>query len=404
MRVLLSTIGSRGELQPVAALASRLRALGHDVLVCAPPNFRAWLAGMGIPAIPLGPSIRPAPGTPPRWDLSTPDGRRHAAEDAVATQFATLPGAAEDRDILLGCGLVQVAAHSVAELLGIGYVHAEFCPASLPSPHHPPAPWPGWPRDETGTNARRWAADAQRWNDVWGPALNDHRASLGLPAVDDVRGHVLTGRPWLAADPTLSPWPGDTPVFQTGAWTLPDDRPLPAGLATFLDAGDPPVYFGLGSYAGPGGEVSRAMVTAARALGRRSVISSGWAELPLPDDGDDCFLVGEANHQALFRRVAAVVHHGGAGTTTTAARAGATQVVIPQQYDQFYWAERVNQLGIGAAHRPGTPTAESLTDTLTFALEPDVAGRARAVATAMGDDGTRTAASGLLDHFTSAGR
>jgi UDP:flavonoid glycosyltransferase YjiC (YdhE family) len=73
------------------------------------------------------------------------------------------------------------------------------------------------------------------------------------------------------------------------------------------------------------------------------------------DDRDDCFAVGEVNQQALFGRVAAVVHHGGAGTTTTSTRAGAPQVVVPQWADQPYWASRVADLGLGAAHGVHAP-------------------------------------------------
>ena len=61
---------------------------------------------------------------------------------------------------------------------------------------------------------------------------------------------MLGDRPWLAADPTLGPWPDpeDDTVLQTGAWILPDDRPLSRELETFLDESrDPPIYFGFGS-------------------------------------------------------------------------------------------------------------------------------------------------------------
>ncbi|MEV0087192.1 glycosyltransferase [Saccharopolyspora sp. NPDC050642] len=320
-------------------------------------------------------------------------------------QFATLPDAARGCDVVVGCGAVQVAVRSVAELLEIGYVHAEFCPAALPSPHHEPAPWPGWPQDETGGNRELWMVDAQRWNDAWGAALNAHRAAAGLAPVEDVRSHVLTDRAWLAADPALAPWPqpDDPEVIQTGAWILPDERPLPAELESFLDAGEPPVYFGLGSYSGsdrmsPTGEtVGQVMVAAARALGRRAIISSGWADLTPPDDGTDCILVGDTNHHALFGRVAAVVHHGGAGTSTAVARAGVPQVLLPQQYDQHYWAGRVDQLGIGIAHPQRMLTTDSLTAALSRALEPDFADRARSLATSIRSDGTRTAARHLMD-------
>lgn len=111
-------------------------------------------------------------------------------------------------------------------------------------------------------------------------------------------------------------------------------------------------------------------IEAIRAQGRRALVSHGWADLALIDDRDDCFAVGEVNQQALFGRVAAVVHHGGAGTTTTAAPAGAPQVVVPQAVDQPYWAGRVAELGIGAAHDGPTPTTECLSDALRTALTP----------------------------------
>jgi vancomycin aglycone glucosyltransferase len=116
----------------------------------------------------------------------------------------------------------------------------------------------------------------------------------------------------------------------------------------------------------------------------------------LPDDGSDCLSIGKVNVQALFRRVAAVVHHGGAGTTTAAALAGAPQVVVPQIYDQHYWAKRVQELGIGTAHAPGGPTADSLTEALSYALRPEVAARAVAVASSVRTDGAEVAARRLM--------
>lgn len=220
---------------------------------------------------------------------------------------------------------------------------------------------------------------------------------LGLAPVRDVRRHVHTDRPWLAADRTLAPLPDDDDgiVTQTDAWIVPDDRPLSTELEAFLAAGDPPIHLGLGSVAVPEG-LSRAAIEAARALGFRMIVQRGWADLLPADDAPDCLSIDEVNHQALFRRVAAVVHHGGAGTTTTAARAGAPQVVVPRHYDQFYWAARVRELGIGVQHA-GTPTTESLTGALRSALTPERGDRARVVATEVRTDGARAAAQRLCD-------
>ncbi|MBK5255778.1 MAG: hypothetical protein JJE39_07085 [Vicinamibacteria bacterium] len=142
----------------------------------------------------------------------------------------------------------------------------------------------------------------------------------GSLPVTDVRGHILTDAPWLAADTALGPWPDPTHV-SAGRLDPPDERPLPPSVEAFLDAGEPPVYFGCGSIRAPQ-DLSRSMIEAARALGRRAILFRGWADLSLIDNAADCIAVGEINQQALFKRAAAVVHHGGAGTTTTATHAG----------------------------------------------------------------------------------
>jgi vancomycin aglycone glucosyltransferase len=242
-----------------------------------------------------------------------------------------------------------------------------------------------------------WEIDAERVNALYQEPLNAQRTAIGLPPVDNVRDHVFTDQPWLAADPVLSPWPGSPhlDVVQTGAWILPDDRPLPAELEAFLDAGKPPVYVGFSSVRAPEG-VAKVAIEAIRSRGHRVLMSRGWADLELIDERDDCLSVGEVNHQALFGRVAAVVHHGGAGTTTTVSRAGTPQVVVPQFADQPYWAGRVAALGIGAAHNGPTPTVESLSAALDVALGDRTRRRAAEVAGMIRTDGATVAAKMLV--------
>jgi vancomycin aglycone glucosyltransferase len=143
-------------------------------------------------------------------------------------------------------------------------------------------------------------------------------------------------------------------------------------------------------------DLGQVMVQTARALGRRAIVSRGWADLSLTENDPDCLAIGEANLQALFGRVAAVVHHGGAGTTAVAALAGTPQVIVPQIYDQHYWAGRIHDLGIGTAHAPGTPTTDSLTSALEHTLQPEVAARARSIASAVRRDGALVAAQRLM--------
>jgi vancomycin aglycone glucosyltransferase len=400
MRVLLSTWGSRGDVEPMMGFAVALRAQGVDVRMCAPPDFAEHLARIDVPMVAAGKSVRDlvhgakASGVKP----STPADAPRVAAELVASQFETVAPAAHGCDALVATGLMPAGLRSIAETLGIPYVCVAFMPGVLPSPHQTPLSRPGKPFPPDADNRTMWEVDAERVQALYGAPLNAHRASLGLPPVDNVRDHVHGDQPWLACDPMLGPWPGspDFDVVQTGAWILPDERPLPPDLEAFLEAGTPPVYAGFSSVRAPE-DAARVAVEAIRAQGRRVLLSRGWADLELMDERDDCFAVGEVNHQKLFGRVAAVVHHGGAGTTTTAARAGAPQVVVPQIADQPYWAGRVADLGIGAAHDGPNPTSESLSAALETALAPGVRARAADVAGVIRTDGATMAAKLLID-------
>ncbi|WP_263169816.1 glycosyltransferase [Streptomyces sp. SCSIO ZS0520] len=400
MRVLLTSWGSRGDVEPLAGLAVALRELGAEARVAAPPDeeFRVLLERAGVPLVPLGPTVASVVARP---KPPTPEDAFRLAPELVDARVATLLPAAEGCDAIVATGLMPAGVREVAEKLGIRYELACFQVMGLPSRHHPPGARPGKqsPADETD-NRVLWRQDAERVDALYGAAVARHREELGLPPVDNVRDHVLGDRPLLAADPVLCPL-GDLPdvdVAQTGAWILPDERPLPDGLEEFLDAGEPPVYVGFGSMAAYAPkDIARVATEASRALGRRVLLARGWAGLSAIDGAKDCFVVGDVNQQALFPRVAAIVHHGGAGTTTAASRSGTPQVVVPRIADQPYWAKRVTTLGIGTAHHDPEPTADSLSAALTGALDPAVRDRARSVAGTISGEGARVAAKLLLD-------
>ncbi|UWE10162.1 glycosyltransferase [Actinacidiphila bryophytorum] len=402
MRVLLSTYGSRGDVEPLAALAARLREHGAHVRICVSPDevFTELLGRVDVEVVTVG---------KPKVALSEPSQESQAAQRAaeLAAQYDTVVAAAEGCDVLLATGLAHFSSRSAAEKLGIPYVYATFSPLILRTHHQPPPlllPGQTHPPGVTDNRAL-WDLHAQTLHSLYGEELNNHRASVGLPPVENAYDFAFTDRPWLASDPVLGPWPQtpDLDVVHTGAWIQPDERPLADDLLAFLDGGTPPVFVSFGSTQEVAADAAKVSIEAIRAHGRRAIVGRGWAELARIDDGADCFVVGEANLQGLFRRVAAVMHHGGAGTTTIAAQAGAPQVVVPQAVDNPYWAGRVAALGIGAAHDGPTPTTESLTAALATALSPQALARARAVAGSMHTDGAEVGAKLLLDTAGGAG-
>lgn len=371
MRVLLATYGTRGDVEPVVALALQVRALGAEVRVCAPPDeeFVQLLARADVPMVPFGKSWSSWAKGP-----STAEERVENADEFVSGHIAAtydiLVDAAQGSDVLLATGMLHFVAQSVAEKMAIPHRFVVFSPG-LNSPER----------------------DARV-----GAPINAHRASIGLPPVEEIRQFLFSDQLWMAADPILASGqdPDDADIVRTAAWILPDERSLPPELMAFLNAGAPPVYVGFGSMRVTQDSAS-ATLEAIRAQGHRVLVGRGGADLAAIDNEDDCLVVGEVNQQALFPRVAAVVHHGGAGTTTAAARAGAPQVVVPQAADQPHWASRVAQLGIGAAHEGPAPAFESLSAALRTALTPETRARAAAVAGRIRTEGAAVAAKLLLD-------
>jgi UDP:flavonoid glycosyltransferase YjiC (YdhE family) len=151
--------------------------------------------------------------------------------------------------------------------------------------------------------------------------------------------------------PSVVPRPADwRPGLEVvGYWwpaASPGWRPSPL-LVDFLDAGPPPVYVGFGSMVG-GDDRFRTLVTAAlRRAGVRGVIQvDDGAEQPVRAVSADVITIGEAPHDWLFPRMAALVHHAGCGTTAAGLRAGVPAVPIPMMADQPFWAARLAVLGV----------------------------------------------------------
>jgi vancomycin aglycone glucosyltransferase len=172
MRVLLSTIGSRADVQPVVALTLQLRELGQEVRVCAPPTSvmdrrpRDPLRSHRTRVAPYSETQPISYAGPP-----SPEQRRQMVEGGVTDQFETIPAPAEGCDVIVAATALQIAARSVAEQRGIGCVYAsQLQPDSPgPPPHHPPpvlAMLGEAPADERSTTVCSGLADAERLNDI----------------------------------------------------------------------------------------------------------------------------------------------------------------------------------------------------------------------------------------------
>jgi len=370
MRILLAPHGTRGDVQPMLALADALAHRGHAVRFLVPANFTGWIAARGFEAhsnrIDVEQLLR-APGT----DFHSFRWQAHYLSEVLTPRlFESVAEVSEEIDLIVGAG-VQTAGPSIAEWRGAAYCNVAFCPCAVPNRESPP------PTVKTQTlpkwaNSLLWQIGIPVSNLLLRRSINDGRARLGLGPIDNVLEH-FAGNTIVAADRDIAPMGSDAPpgTVQTDAWFDDVQAPMSSRVEEFLRLDPPPVYIGFGSMiASDAAALARDAIIASRAVGRRAVVAGGWAKLDryLPDDEDVCVVDSLPHHLAL-PHVGAAVHHGGAGTTTAAARAAVPQIVLPHSLDQFYWAHRVEALNLGP---PGLPVeivnAEILTARISAAL------------------------------------
>jgi UDP:flavonoid glycosyltransferase YjiC (YdhE family) len=351
LQVVLASVGTRGDVQPMVAVALALAARGHQPLLMAPPDFETWVSSFGLAFRPLGPDMREFIANQPQM-LSGNAWRSYRAirnfyADETPRQAARLIDACRGADALLWAGGV-LCAPAVAEHLRLPALGLLYSTSSVPSSCHPPPTStrhgrPAW------VNRLKWTLLGALLADPIGRPLNRQRRALGLPALS-LRRQISDGPALaLACDPVVLPpdpaWADRIPSI--GFIFLDDPTPLDAELEAWLDAGPAPVYIGFGSMSGAGpARVEGLVVEAMRKVGLRALVGTGWgglSGLALPSGWRR---VGDVAHARLFPRMAVVVHHGGAGTTASALRSGVPQVVLPLILDQYHHAHRLHLAGL----------------------------------------------------------
>ncbi len=380
--IALLSYGSRGDVQPYAALARALRHVGHQVLLVAPPNFASLAGDYEVPFAGTGADLEahlagrikalPQSGNVVRNLRALRDELRSLIDDGARDTWRAIQGAA----LVIGVG---PASASMAEKLGVPFIEAMLQPLTptraFPSPV-------AAPRLKLGGGVNRLthlAFEQVFWQLFRGNTNGVRTRILGLPAypftgpLRSLREHGLLRL--YAYSPRVVPRPDDWPAHHwvTGYWFLP---PPPAWepsaeLSAFLAAGPPPVYIGFGSMMGRNPQKMTALVTEALSRsGQRGVLARGWGALDSSMLSPECVcFVDNIPHDWLFPRMAAIVHHGGAGTTGAALRSGVPSVVVPFGFDQTFWGERTTALGVGPSPIPRrTLTASALASAIERAV------------------------------------
>jgi UDP:flavonoid glycosyltransferase YjiC (YdhE family) len=349
MKIVLVTVGSRGDVQPMLALSLALQKEGHNVLLVGPPEKAEWAGEYECPFHPLGNNLTAFIDSMSRVHTTG------AALGFVAymykemmAQFDVLPQIITGADLVVGASLT-FALSSVSEHLGIPYRFIAFCPQILPSGYHP---FPAFKTQKLPQWYNRMTWWFRRNIDRFGLTrmLNKRRRNLGLKPVKDAWVNVLGTHVITASDKEIVKIPEDLEIqaTQTGYLHFHQAEVHDSALERFLESGPPPLYAGFGSMPKPDQTKNVAtIVEAARMASQRVVINKFWDEPSEYTDAEDVFFIKGYPHLDLFPRMSAVIHHGGAGTTATTAISGVPQIIVPHILDQYYWGYHIFQSGLG---------------------------------------------------------
>ncbi len=351
MKIIFCAIGSRGDVQPMIALAIMAKAKGHDAILCAPPNYKKWVEENGIKFKPIGVDYKEYAAEHPDNISGNPwvvyKGVKQFFARHLSQQFNELAEAANGSDVLVFAGMA-FAAPSVAELLKIPAISIVYSTCMIPSRIHPPALMP-LQTLPTWLNKLCWWGNEVAANTVLNSALNLSRQAHGMSPTKFSRQFYNETPFIVAADAELLPmdpaWGGRHSFANFILFS--DKTSLAPDLEEWLDQGEPPIYIGFGSMQGHGiDRVARILIDALTELNMRCLIASGWSNLDNFNLPDNWKIIKDAPHEKLFPRVRVIVHHGGSGTMARALKAGVSQVIVPLLLDQFYHAHKLHKAGL----------------------------------------------------------
>jgi vancomycin aglycone glucosyltransferase len=329
MRIILGSAGRRSDLAFFFALGRRLQDRHHTVTMVVPEKYRSEIMKMELRMVTCGRNFDEyLEGN--SEDTSTEFVKALASQ--IASQFVALRDALREADVLVADTFLIPAA-SMAEKVGLPYFQLIQSPLIV----EPGAfPFIGIPDEKVNgiLGKRRHDSLRKEWQEKIGSILNREREFSHLKPVPDVYQHLMSaGRHLIAVDPEISetkPASNQTVVgYYNADSNTSNDIP-----SIFLDKLPIPIL-----------ERQSFLTSVCEAMegsGYRIVVASDSY-----NSNEKCVMIDPEQHLDSLTQSAAVIHQGSGGIAMTSARAGVPQVVVPYLVENFFWAERIESLGLG---------------------------------------------------------
>lgn len=363
MKILLASLGTRGDMEPFLAVGELLQTRGHEIVCLMPEQFRDLAEESGFRFLSLGTEFIAM--------LDSKDGKialggsgstlqkivaytklvrtyKSISRQLLQRQHDAIEAEKPDR-------LVHHAKIMYPLLWGLSHPNKTVLLSPVPYIVHPV-------REHSHV----------MFNSNLGPFLN--KATYALARRGLVRTVVKAAKTLgissvgtkqitnalehncaiYAISPTLFPhpayWPENLHVLgyhernKAVAWQAD------AALRSFLQRHPKFLLVTFGSMSNPEPDKKTAIVlTALQDLRIPAIINTAGGGLLKPDGfaSDSIYFVDRIPYDYIFPKTYAVVHHGGSGTTHMALKNGCASLIVPHIIDQYLWNTIASQKGVG---------------------------------------------------------
>ena len=384
-RIVLTTWGSYGDINPYMGLALALKARGHEPILAAPGYYRDLADGEGVAFHAVRPEIDPRnseivarvmhPRKGPEVIL------RELMLPSVEDAYEDLQQAVSGADLLVSHP-ITFAAPVLAHKTGMPWISSVLAPISFFSAHDFPVlpfapflkglerlgPW-------VGPLLRRVAQHSSR---NWSAPVYSFRSKLGLPRGGDPiyegqhSPHLVLGLfPGVLAKPQPD-WPANVRVTGRIPFDAAHGKSLSPEMEEFLANGPAPIVFTLGTSAVmAAGDFYEESIAAVQQLGVRGIMLAGSEGLKRLSGkrSKSILIVDAAPHSQLFPKAAVIVQQCGIGTLGQALSAGCPILAVPFAHDQPDNAYRIERLGVARVVYPPQYRSQRVAEELRRLLE-----------------------------------
>jgi UDP:flavonoid glycosyltransferase YjiC (YdhE family) len=343
MKIALTTIGSRGDIQPYIALGIELLKQGHSVVIITHPWAKQIVSLYGLTHISVGDDID--------INYSAKQFVENSSNNLKGFKFALnfifnnlrnchkdLLSSLKDFDLIIGHGIVGEAE---ADILDKPFISVSIAPMGLPKEY--------WKSKNIIKELSVFLSD-KIMGAIFGKPYLRFRKDIGAPPLRNKVKYpylALIPMPLFLQKPNPN-WKNTTEIIGFLFAETPNNYSPPEDLLNFMANGEKSILITFGSMFHSHEQTKQLYKTICEAL----VKSESRAILIMADLNEEIitipknvFIAKQIPYSWLLGQVEIVVHHFGFGTTAEVLKAGLPSIPIPHIFDQKIRASAIHKLG-----------------------------------------------------------